>query len=518
MFCYLRLKKVFCHTCRDAFEREIHPNKTKFNPAYRSFITDGFCDWKNARERFKYHESSKIHSDSIYVINQQTKPTISNRKCFSLICDETCEESTLEQLCFGIRSVNDNYEIFEDVLGLYELSRQNAEAIVEVIFDILTRCGLNISDSRGQSYDGATSMSGIYGGVSALVLKQQSKAFFVHCNAHCLDLAVHDLTNECPTISNCILFSKDIIDFVRRSSKHISILKEISNQLSMPYSNLASLCPTRWTRRAESYNSLLNNYELVQEVLYTLIEEKGAPGIKANGLHEQMNRFYLFFGLKLGYLLFSATEKLSRIIQSSSCCLQDILSSAESLMLYFERIRDDINFKSFYTKLRHASFTLIPKRYQSSSDSVEFSSYEEFYRQQYMKSLGIAVNMLQNRFTQKNFKLLCNAEKFILYAVNNSLDDSNDYFQSIMDFCYGDIDVEKLKVEALMIVDFYQSVIKTNQMNIKQITKISTICEIFNSCEVGKEMFKEYHKLIKLYLTIPVTTATAERTISTLNR
>ncbi|CAM4983524.1 unnamed protein product [Rotaria socialis] len=523
------LKKVFCHTCRDAFEREIHPNKTKFNPAYRSFITDGFCDWKNARERFKYHESSKIHSDSIYVINQQTKPTISNRKCFSLICDETCDESTLEQLCFGIRSVNDNYEIFEDVLGLYELSRQNAEAIVEVIFDILTRCGLNISDCRGQSYDGASSMSGIYGSVSDLVLKQQSKAFFVHCNAHCLDLAVHDLTNECPTISNCILFTKDIIDFVRRSPKRLSILKEISNQLSMPYSNLASLCPTRWTRRAESYNSLLNNYELVQEALYTLIEEKGGPGIKANGLHEQMNKFYFFFGLKLGYLLFSATEKLSRIIQSSSCCSQDVLSSAESVILYFERIRDDINFKSFYTKVLKESKSLTdklilarhrrpPKRYQSSSDSVEFSSYEEFYRQQYMKSLGIVVNMLQNRFTQKNFKLLCNVEKFIFYAENNSLDDSNDYFQSIMDFYYGDIDVEKLKVEALMIVDFYQSVIKTNQMNIKQITKISTIRKIFNSCEVGKEMFKEYQKLIKLYLTIPVTTATAERTISTLNR
>ncbi|CAF4968221.1 unnamed protein product, partial [Rotaria socialis] len=270
---------------------------------------------------------------------------ISNRKCFSLICDETCDESTLEQLCFDIRSVNDNYEIFEDVLGLYELSRQNAEAIVEVIFDILTRCGLNISDCRGQSYDGASSMSGIYGSVSDLVLKQQSKAFFVHCNAHCLDLAVHDLTNECPTISNCILFAKDIIDFVRRSPKRLSILKEISNQLSMPYSNLASLCPTRWTRRAESYNSLLNNYELdiqnlnyvylfillliflawFQEALYTLIEEKGGPGIKANGLHEQMNKFYFFFGLKLGYLLFSATEKLSRIIQSSSCCLQDVL-------------------------------------------------------------------------------------------------------------------------------------------------------------------------------------------------
>ncbi|CAM4799961.1 unnamed protein product [Rotaria magnacalcarata] len=97
-----------------------------------------------------------------------------------------------------------------------------------------------------------------------------------------------------------------------------------------------------------------------------------------------------------------------------------------------------------------------------------------------MESLEIVVNMLQNRVTQKNYKLLCNVEKFILYAAYNSLNDSNGYFQSIMDFCYGDIDVEKLKVEALIIVDFFQSLIKTNQMNIKQIIKMSTLCEIFN--------------------------------------
>ena len=39
-----------------------------------------------------------------------------------------------------------------------------------------------------------------------------------------------------------------------------------------------------------------------------------------------------------------------------------------------------------------------------------------------------------------------------------------------------------------------------------------------NSCNVGKQMFREFDKLIKLYLTIPVTTASAERTFSTLNR
>ncbi|CAF4015734.1 unnamed protein product, partial [Rotaria sp. Silwood1] len=55
-------------------------------------------------------------------------------------------------------------------------------------------------------------------------------------------------------------------------------------------------------------------------------------------------------------------------------------------------------------------------------------------------------------------KLLCNVEKFIIHVANNSLDDPNDCVQSIKDFCYGDIDVERLKGEALMIFDFFQSV------------------------------------------------------------
>ena len=69
-----------------------------------------------------------------------------------------------------------------------------------------------------------------------------------------------------------------------------------------------------------------------------------------------------------------------------------------------------------------------------------------------------------------------------------------------------------------MIFDFLKSVIDKKQMKIKQITKISTICEILNSYDIGKQMFKEFDKLIKLYFTVPVTTASAERTFSAFNR
>ncbi|CAF3094244.1 unnamed protein product, partial [Rotaria sp. Silwood2] len=131
------------------------------------------------------------------------------------------------------------------------------------------------------------------------------------------------------------------------------------------------------------------------------------------------------------------TEKLSCTIQGSSCCLQDVLCAAESVIHHFQRIRDDSNFKSFYSGVVKDSEDLTdkpilprhrrpPKRYDSNPAVVNFSSCEEFYRQQYIEALDIVVNMLKNRFTQKNFKLLCNVEKFIIHVANNSLDDPND--------------------------------------------------------------------------------------------
>ena len=53
---------------------------------------------------------------------------------------------------------------------------------------------------------------------------------------------------------------------------------------------------------------------------------------------------------------------------------------------------------------------------------------------------------------------------------------------------------------------------------IKQVTKVSTICEVMNSSDLGKSMFTEVHKLLTIYLTVPMTSATAEQTFSSLWR
>ena len=98
----------------------------------------------------------------------------------SVICDETTDESDLEQLCFTIRSVDSDFIIHEDVIGMYAVASQTAENITEVIFDILIRCNLDIKYCRGQGYDEASSMSGNMSGVSARIKSVCPKAFDVH--------------------------------------------------------------------------------------------------------------------------------------------------------------------------------------------------------------------------------------------------------------------------------------------------------------------------------------------------
>ena len=77
-----------------------------------------------------------------------------------------------------------------------------------------------------------------------------------------------------------------------------------------------------------------------------------------------------------------------------------------------------------------------------------------------------------------------------------------------------------LKKQLQLLPDLLKTANIRHNMGIKKVTStcISTICDIFNSCDFAKTMLPEVHKLLKVYLTIPVTTATPERSFSSLRR
>ena len=62
----------------------------------------------------------------------------------------------------------------------------------------------------------------------------------------------------------------------------------------------------------------------------------------------------------------------------------------------------------------------------------------------------------------------------------------------------------------LAMVLFVLSSVSLDGILIKQVTHL-TLCEVFNQQQSLKTFLTEVHQLLKLYLTIPVTTASSKR-------
>ena len=128
-----------------------------------------------------------------------------------------------------------------------------------------------MSQCRGQAFDGASNMSGIRNGVQALIKQEESKALYVHCLAHSLNLCVQEVTKKCVIVRNVMEFIYELVQLIKFSPERLYVFESVRSNVvvcgggSTP--RLRSLCPTRWTVRHTSINSILLNYEILLNTL-----------------------------------------------------------------------------------------------------------------------------------------------------------------------------------------------------------------------------------------------------------
>ena len=76
------------------------------------------------------------------------------------------------------------------ILSIEHATSTTALSLKAAIDNLFSRHGLSISRLRGQGYDGASNMQGELNGLKTLILKENSCAFYIHCFAHQLQLAL----------------------------------------------------------------------------------------------------------------------------------------------------------------------------------------------------------------------------------------------------------------------------------------------------------------------------------------
>ena len=166
----------------------------------------------------------------------------------------------------------------------------------------------------------------------------------------------------------------------------------------------------------------MKNYDTICQELEQIAEERhDDTGVNASGFAAKLEKFATYVGLKLSFLVFSATEQLSITLQTSGTNAQEALTAAKAAKLYLERQRSETAFDLFWKSCEDESpmYEFVkqpvlprpkpkqpPKWYNSGAQTHVYTSPKESFRQQYYEGIDLLVNEMDRRFDQKTFSIL----------------------------------------------------------------------------------------------------------------
>ena len=230
----------------------------------------------------------------------------------------------------------------------------DATTLVSVVKDAMVRMNLPMSKLRGQCYDGASVMIGIRSGVAKQIADIEPRAIFTHCYGHALNLAVADTVKQSKVMRNALETTYEIIKLIKYSPKREAILKKIkTNLLDAPNVVIRTLCPTRWTVRADALGSIISNYEVLQLTWEESVDVSNDTEVKAR-IHEvsaQMKTFDYLYGVILGEMVLKHSDNLSCTLQHKSMSAMEGHEISVMTIAMLKSLRNDTSFDLLWDKV-----------------------------------------------------------------------------------------------------------------------------------------------------------------------
>ena len=432
---------------------------------------------------------------------------------FSVIMDGTQDISGTEQESICLRYIDENLDVHEEFVGLYEASSTTGESLAKIIFDVLLRLNLSLSNLRGQAYDGAANMAGKYAGAQAKVIQKQPLAPFVHCGAHCVNLVTQQACVASPLIRNALHEVNELGVLFGRSGKLKKTFKTIaasSHEGPVRVHMIRPLCPTRFTVRGSSVQAILNQYESVLETLQEVSTSYSSEmKSRAAGLLDKLYKGNTALSLVLANDVISPLENLNLSLQKHSQTISGTISAVNLIRESLAENRNEIYVAQLFAKaedlcekLSLDCISLPRQRKPPTRDPEEKGTAHqaesplELFKIEYYKMLDAVEVQMAMRFNQPGIEVMNNLETMLL---NGFVDDTVQQ--------YSELNKEDLKLQLGMFKK------KFSVKNVKEAVSVFK--------EMSPEMrglFDQVETLIRLLLVVPASTAEAERSFSSLRR
>lgn len=432
---------------------------------------------------------------------------------FCIKCDGTRDKSNVENLSIMIRFVC-NSKPEEHLIGLLDLHKLDAEYISTEILKHLSEAGYSGDNIVSQCYDGASVMSGVQGGVQALVQKKLDRYIpYIHCYNHQLHLVVVHAMQGVPSARRFFDLSGSLYKFFRHHY--------VSENYDAPC--LKRLHEIRWTSHYDVTKCIVENEDHLLTILSKISEDDDATGdlcTEASGLLIQIKRHHFF---EIGQFLvrvLGVLKPANEILQSQSV---DMCAACEVVAASLESLKD-IRKDDCWTELSQAPAvddSHPPKRRRTLSkylgESVVLSTVGhvdsndptitpcQSLKRSLLNILDRAISEMENRFCKKNIDLMT-AIASLVPKSSAFLDPT--LLSSLHVLAGTGADDVSLKNEILV----------AKPMLVKKCPKETDLSSMCKHLQEYKEAFPVLHKLNVTALVIGVSSASCESSFSTLSR
>ncbi|XP_025424688.1 zinc finger MYM-type protein 1-like [Sipha flava] len=281
-------------------------------------------------------------------ILEQIILSINRSPFFSVIMDTTQDISKIDQLSQVIRYVSvisdsdgnpKTLQINESFIGFVEIVDQSSAGLEESIINCITKNNLNLSKLRGQGYDGAANMSGVYSGVQARLKSKQKLATYIHCVSHNLNLVLNDAMNSSTEVKTFFGLVEKIYTFFSNSIKRWQLL--LSSESSDISITLKRLCTTRWSSRYDSLLAIRHRYvDILKCLSQIILRSKNKDEIfEANYLKVHMEDFQFIFSVIFIGKILETVNVVSKALQSPKQELSTAVSLLNSALIKLQEYR-----------------------------------------------------------------------------------------------------------------------------------------------------------------------------------
>lgn len=445
---------------------------------------------------------------------------------FSIMVDESKDISGKEQLSVVVRYLFD-HNLHEEFLGFVRLHELNAMYLKNSICEMLQTCNIDAKNCVGQTYDGASVMSGTNAGVQRIFRQEAApEATYIHCYNHRLNLVIVDVVKAVKIVDQFFGLLESIYVFMSSAVLHELFLQKQSKLFpDKQPQKLKKLSDTRWACQYAACKVMLLKLPAVLESLEEVANEhSGKRATDAAGLLNAINFSFIICLVVLENLL-HRTKLLSDMLQSPTLDLAAAADLVETLHDELEEERESSSWEALWSKANDMAKELdIPvrldrksgrKRQQSSmlhgfetsstlGQEESPDSKHDFCVNLYYPVLDHFLAELDSRFSQDN--------KNLLRSISALDPRSSKFFNAEaiepMAVQYG-VDLSDLAVE------LHQAK-RLIQRKESEGIKITTLVQLSSFMSPYKDAFPDLCKLLTIAIVLPPTSASCERSFSSM--